>query len=192
MKLLRLIPVLALLVALGGCTAPVLLATGTAGGVAVAHDKRTVGSMIDDKGIELKAMNAIAEHKELAQQARVSVTSYNGLALITGQAPTPAQRDEATNLVRHIDGVRKVDNEMSLGKPISFGQQAHDTWITTKVKTKLLNSDKVDGTRIKVVTEDGVVYLMGIISRQKADIAADIARTTDGVRLVVKVFEYTD
>jgi len=110
--------------------------------------------------------------------------------LLTGEAPNQDLREQVANIVRNINEVRKVHNELQVAAPSSMVSRSADTWITGKVKTALLNTKKVDVTRIKIVTENGVVYLLGLVNSQEADAATDIARRVSGVQRVVKVFEY--
>lgn len=176
-----------------GC-APVVVGGAAAGGAAL-HSRRTVGTFVDDQGIELKARLAILENKELNSQIHVSVTSYNGMVLLTGQAPTESLRQQAQDIVAGIDKVRLVHNEMSIAAPNSIMTRTSDTLITAKVKTALFNIKGIEGfdpTRVKVVTEDGIVYLMGLLYRSEADAVVDQARQVGGAKKIVKVFEYLD
>lgn len=176
-----------------GC-APVVVGGAAAGGSAL-HDRRTVGTVVDDQGIELKARLSIADNQEVSRQVHASITSYNGVVLLTGQAPTETLRQQVQDIVAGTDKVRMVHNEMSIAAPNSMMTRSSDTVITAKVKTALFNIKGLEGfdpTRVKVVTEDGIVYLMGLIYRSEADAVTDQARQVGGVMKVVKVFEYLD
>lgn len=175
---------------LGGCVAAAV--TATAAGAAVAVDKRTTGTMIDDQSIEFKALSAIANDKELSNNTHINVTSYNYVALVTGEAPTEEMRQRAIDIVRNIPKVSNVYDEVSLAAPSSFMSRSSDSLLTSKVKTRLLANEDVSGLNIKVVTDKGAVYLMGLITREQGDKATDIARRTGGVQKVVKLFQYTD
>ncbi len=175
---------------LSGCAAAVI--AGAAAGTAAVYDRRTTGTFIDDEFIELKAMDAIGKDQELHEQAHLNVTSFNNIVLLTGETPDEAQRQRVAELVRNLPKVRKVHNEIVVAAPSSMLSRTGDTWITGKVKTGLLNAHQMDATRVKVVTENGVVYLMGLVTRQEADAATDVTRQVDGVQRVVKVFEYID
>jgi osmotically-inducible protein OsmY len=177
-------------VLLQGCVA--MVAGGAATGVAVAHDHRSAGAIVDDQGIEIKAYSTLKSDREIYKQAHVSVTSYNGIVLVTGEAPTEALRKRIGELVSKVDKVRRVHNEVALAAPSSMVARSNDTYLTSKVKTRMIGTKGFDSTRVKVVTEGGVVYLMGLVTRKEADIATDIARQTDGVQRVVKIFEYVD
>lgn len=174
---------------LGGCVAAV--GAGAATGAAVAYDRRTPGTFIDDGLIEMKARGKIQEDEELWKYAHINVTSYNNIVLLTGEAPSEALRQRAAESVRQIQKVRKVHNEIVVAAPSSMLSRSGDTWITGKVKTSLLNAEGVDAARIKVVTENGVVYLMGLVTPQEAEAATEVTRKVNGVQKVVKIFEYS-
>lgn len=176
---------------LSGCSTPLFLAGATATGAAVAHDRRTTGTVVDDQAIELKAVSRLNDDADLVQ-AHVNVTSYNGVVLLTGEVPNRGAKARAKAIVEQIPKVRRVHNELIIDAPSRFGSRSQDTWITTKLKSKLLAADEIEGTRVKVVTERGTVYLLGLVDRPTAEAAVLEARTTDGVKKVVKLFEYTD
>ena len=181
---------LAVSVALGGCAAAVV--GGAAATASTAHDRRTTGTMIDDELIENKLLDALHEDTELWDQTHINGTAYNGVLLLTGEAPSETLRQRAAHIGSKLPKVREVHNELRVAAPSSFPSRSSDSWVTGKVKTALLNSDKIDGLRVKVVTEAGVVYLMGLLTRAEADAATDSARRVGGVQRVVKVFEYLD
>lgn len=172
--------------------APVVIG-GAATGASAAHDRRTVGTFIDDEGIELKARGNIINDKELNSQIHINITSINGIVLLSGEAPTEEMRQRAEALVRGIPKVRLIHNELTLAAPSSMMTRSSDTLITAKVKTKLFGikgHPDFDATRVKVVTENGAVYLMGILHQTEADAVTDAARQVSGVQRVVKLFEY--
>ena len=181
---------LVILLALQGCVAAV--ATTGATGAAVAYDQRTAGTIIEDQAIELKASQAFYSDKEIDENAHVNVTSYNTVVLVTGEAPTEELINRIIELVRNIPKVSHVYNELTLAAPSSFTSRSSDSLITARVKTNLLILDNFDGTRVKVVTEKGVVYLMGLLTRVGADRATESTRLTGGVQKVVKLFQYID
>ena len=174
-------------VALSGC-APLIVA-GVGGAVMMAADRRSSGAQVDDQSIEFK-VSAAANEKY--PDAHLNVTSYNGIVLLTGEAPTAAARDGITQLAENTDRVRSVQSEMVVGPNSDFGDRSNDSYITSKVKARLVEADKVPANLIKVVTERRVVYLRGLVTPQEGDAAASIAATTEGVLRVVKVFEYTN
>jgi len=175
---------------LPGCAAAVV--TGTAAGVAVAHDRRTFGAMVDDQTIEMKAGAAIIGNAGLRQQSHINITSVNGIVLLTGEATTIEIRDQVLQTVREINGVRRITNELRITEPSSIGSRSKDSLITSAVKSRFLVTRQLDPTRFKVVTENSTVYLMGIVTRDEGDTAAERAATIDGVERVVKIFEYLD
>ena len=175
---------------LQGCAAAVI--TGGAAGVSMATDKRTTGTIIEDQSIELKAFKAFSDNKEISDKAHLNVTSYNTTVLVTGETPDETLRRQAIEIVQNIPKVTHVHDEITIAAPSSLMSRSSDSLITSKVKTRLLADKKVKGLSIKVVTDKGVVYLMGIVSREQASMATEIARQTGGVQKVVMLFEYTD
>jgi len=174
-------------VALQGC-APII-AGGAATGAAVTSDQRTTGTVIEDQVIETKAGDFFRADAALSQQARISVTSYNQIALVTGQAPTEELRKRAVEYVSRIAKVRHVYNEIEIGSPVTAMQISSDTLLTTKVKSKLVTIKDLKSTNVKVVTENGVVYLMGLLDQPTGDAVAEVVAGVSGVRKVVKLFE---
>jgi osmotically-inducible protein OsmY len=175
---------------LGGCVAA---AAGAAvGGVATAYDRRTTGTVVEDQAIELKAWQALRADEELNEQAHLNVTSFNTRVLLTGEAPTEELRARAADIVRGVDKVSHVYNEVTVAAPSSLMSRSSDTVLTSKVKAKLLADANIDGVHVKVVTENGVVYLMGLVTRADGELAARVASETGGVQKVVKLFQYTD
>lgn len=183
--------VLTLCVFLQGCA--VLLAGGAAAtGVAVVHDRRTAGTVLEDQNIELKARSALASDKEIHAKTHLSVISYNNIVLLSGEAPSAELRRHAAEIVSTIEKVRRVHNEIEIAAPSSLTSRSADTLLTAKVKTRLLATKHLDSTRFKAVTEAGTVYLLGLVTRAEAEIAADQASQVDGVQRVVTIFEYVD
>ena len=171
--------------------APILVA-GAATGASVANDRRTAGTVLEDQSIEIKASGAIQADEALSKSVHVSVTSFDNIVLLTGQAPTRALREQVLEHVRSIGKVKGIHDEISIENPTTFNTRSNDTWITTKCKSTLLGAKGLEATHIKVVTEDGVVYLMGLVTRQEGDTAAKTVQQVTGVQRVVKVFEYID
>ena len=188
--ILRISSIVACLLVLHGCAAA--LVGGGAAGASIASDRRTTGTVIEDQSIELKALKAISENRELSDSSHLSVTSYNLIVLLTGETPTDELRRQAVEIVSGVEKVTHVHNEIAIAAPSSFMSRSSDSIITSKVKTKLLADKEVKGLNIKVVTDKGVVYLMGIVSRQQSELATEIARQTGGVQKVVMLFEHTD
>ena len=174
-----------------GALVPGAAATGAVGVVAT-QDRRTPGTFIDDELIERKVDSAIAEDVLLSDQTHVNATSFNGIVLLTGEAPGESLRTRITEIVRGIDKVRGVQNEIALLAPSTLLARAGDALVTGKVKAALFRDKEISAGRVKVVTERGVVYLMGLLRQEEADRAAEIARRVAGVQRVVKVMEYVE
>lgn len=173
---------------LNGC-APVVLGGAAATGVVVAEDRRTVGTITEDQGIELRAASRINDN---LRTAHVNVTSYNRMVLLTGEVPDAAAKANAERIARGVDNVRGVHNELQIAGNSALSARANDTYLTSKVKARFVDAQKFSPVHVKVVTENNVVYLLGLVKRQEANDATEIARTTGGVQKVVRVFEYLD
>lgn len=173
---------------LTGCVAAV--ATTALVGTDMATDRRTSGSYIEDQTIELKSVQAISDNDELDQSSNISITSFNRVVLLVGQAPNEKLRNTASEIVRKIDNVRKVHNEIRISAPGSILSSTNDTWITTKAKSLMLAEKNFASGHIKIITENGEIFLMGLVSRAEADKAITIVRNIDGVERVVQAFEY--
>ncbi len=181
--------VLAALPALQGCV-PAIVAAGVGATALVATDRRSTGAQVDDQSIELKIGTAV--NGKYGAEVHVNATSYNGLVLLTGEVPNKTVEDDVVNVARTTDRVRKVDNYLVIGPATEIGARSNDSYITSKVKARFVESDKFSATHVKVVTERAVVYLMGIVTRAEGEDAARLASTTAGVARVVKLFEYTN
>lgn len=190
MKKLALVTLLGLSAALPltGCV-PVV-ATGAAVGVLVAEDRRSSGVYLTDEENELKAGHRLRDAG--IQAVHANFTSYNKRLLITGEAPTEALKTKVGDIAKGVEGVREVFNELAIAAPTGIGSRSNDGYITAKVKTRLFDDDRINGNHVKVVTENSVVYLMGLLKRDEGKTAAEIAARTSGVTKVVKVFEYLD
>jgi len=168
---------------------PAMIAAGVVQGVIIANDERSTVAQLDDQTIEIK-ITAAAGERWGSEVLHLNVTSYNGIVLLTGEAPSSVIQDEITKIATSTEHVRIVQNEMVIGPATDLSARTNDTYITSKVKTRLLDDEKVKAIYIKVVTERSVVYLMGIVPRPEAEQAAQVAATTSGVAKVVTVFEY--
>ena len=171
---------------LGAC-APLLIGGAMLGSSLMAVDRRTSGAQVEDQAIELKARSRIGE--VLGDRGHVNTTSYNRMVLITGEVPAEADKAAVEQALARIDNVRSVVNELTLAAPSSIGNRTNDTLITSKVKASMVDAKDVQVNAYKVVTERGVVYLMGRVTEREAGRAADIARGVGGVQKVVRVFE---
>lgn len=176
------------LLTLSGCG--LLVVGGAAAGTAVvATDRRTAGEQVEDKTIVMKAgaeTRRLLENKE----GRINTSSYAGVALLTGDVPTEADKLEAGRLVSKIEKVSRVVNELRVGEPTSLSVRSNDSWISTRVSTALINTKEVPSRTISVTTERGVVYLQGRVTQNEGERAAIAAASVPGVNKVVKLFEY--
>lgn len=187
-KLIHAVLIGAAISQLHGC-ATAVVGGGAAAGTAVALDRRTAGVFVSDQEIELRAMNRLREAFPQKTE-NISATSYNRQVLLTGQVPDESVRSRAGEVVKGIPDVRTVFNELTISGVTSLTSDANDVSITSKVKARMLRDDRVPGIKVKVVTEAGVVYLMGLVTQSEASAATEIARTTAGVTKVVTLFEY--
>ena len=186
LRLTALIGSLAAATALTAC-APLLIGGAIVGSSMVVTDRRTSGTQVDDQSIELKSLKRVSE--AIGDRGSVSVTSYNRLVLITGAVPTEADKAAVEQAIARIENVRSVINELGVGATASIGNRSNDTLLTSKVKASMVDAKDVQVNAYKVVTERGIVYLMGRVTEREAGRAADIARGVSGVQKVVKVFE---
>lgn len=166
---------------------PVVIGGAAAGG-AMAADRRTSGIYVEDENIELKALKKMETN--LGENAHINITSYNRNVLLTGEVPDAGAKSKAESLTKEITNTRSITNEIAVGPKSSIGSRSNDAYLTSKVKTKFVTENKFAANLVKVITENGIVYLMGIVTQAEADAAVEIARTTDGVTKVVKIFEY--
>jgi osmotically-inducible protein OsmY len=188
LRLLALMVVLPMVAGvLSGCVAAVVGGAGTA--VLVGEDRRTVGTVTEDQGIELKAANRI---NDKYKDAHINLTSFSRMVLITGEVIDAPAKAEIEKIVRAVENVRGVYNEVTIGGVTPLSARANDSFITSKVKARFVDEQKFNAVHVKVVTEAGAVFLIGLVKHKEADDAVEIARTTSGVLKVVKLFEYLD
>ena len=186
LRLTALLAALAATTALSAC-APLLLGGAIMGSSMVVTDRRTSGTQVDDQAIELKATKRINDL--LGDRGNVSTTSYNRVVLLTGAVTNEADKAAVERAVSAIENVKSVVNEVAIGSAASFGNRSNDTLLTSKVKASFVDAKDVQVNAYKVVTERGVVYLMGRVTEREANRASDIARGVSGVQKVVRVFE---
>jgi osmotically-inducible protein OsmY len=192
-RLNHLAPILSLVILSGlvGCTS--IVAATTDGPIENDELNRSFGRFLDDEQIETVVAVNIQKSSEALADANISVVSYNGVVLLVGQLSTEGERERVTQIARDVKGVRQVHNQISISGAISTLAGTNDAYLSAKVRTLFTVSDSdYDFSNIKVVTENSVVYLIGIVTRPQADIAVDIARQTGGVQRIVKVFEYVE
>ena len=161
---------------------------GAVAGGAVALDRRTIGIYLEDESIEIKAVQQI--RKALGDEAHVNVISYNLSVLLTGEVPNAEAKAEAENITKSVKSVKNITNELTIGFKSAISDRAKDTYLTSKIKAKFIAEKNFSSNTVKIVTEAKVAYLLGIVNEREAALATEIARTTDGVEKVVKVFEY--
>ena len=186
MRASALLAALAAATALSGC-APLLVGGAIVGTSMVVTDRRSSGTQVDDQAIELRGTKRVSE--TIGDRGSVSVTSYNRIALLTGSVPTEADKAAVVRAIGAIDNVRSVVDELAVGPAASFGDRSKDTLLTSKVKASFVDAKDIQVHAFKVLTERGVVYLMGRVTEREANRAAEVARGVSGVQKVVKVFE---
>lgn len=186
LKQLSLITLVLFAVFLQGCAA-VVVGAGV-GAASAAHDRRTLGTQLDDKTAKARLSSAFGNNPALID-ANIDISVYNGVVLLAGQAPSEAIRAEISKTAQGVQNLKKIHNQMRISKPITASVAANDLWIESKVKSALVTDDRIDGLHIEVEVEDSEVFLMGLVNDSEASIAVDIARNVNGVARVVKAFE---
>ncbi|MGP3592581.1 division/outer membrane stress-associated lipid-binding lipoprotein [Vagococcus sp. WN89Y] len=174
---------------LQGCVGAVVVGSAAVGTKA-ATDPRTVGTQVDDSTLELRVNSALSKDEQIKKEARVNVTAYQGKVLLTGQSPNSELSSRAKQIAVGTEGAVEVFNEIRQGQPVGLGTASSDTWITTKVRSQLLGSDQVKSSNVKVTTENGEVFLMGLVTDREGKAAADIASRVNGVKRVTTAFTY--
>ena len=185
--LTRLLGIVLILTSLSGCVIGIL--GGATSGALLSQDRRTLGTITEDQGIELKASTRVTEK---LPTAHINIRSFNRMVLISGEVSSAGAREEAERIVRGVESVQGVYNEIQIQGVSDMKTRANDVFITSKIKTRLIDSGKVSAVNVKINTENGVVYLMGLVKHEEADAAAQIASTTSGTQKVVRLFEYLD
>ncbi len=160
---------------------------GTGAGVLMATDRRPAETYVTDEAIEVRANNRIKD--QFGDRVHVSVTSYDRSVLLVGEVPDAATRSAVEKIVSTVPNVKSISNELMIAGANSLSGESNDAYITTKVKARFVDANQFSANHVKVVTEAGVVYLLGIVTQREADEAVQIARTTAGVMKVVRVFE---
>jgi len=169
---------------------PTAFVAGAAIGSAIIYDQRNVKVMMDDRDIAYRAQAKLDQDPELKNIARLSVAVFNHTVLLVGQAPSSTLKNRAEELVRSIPKVSRVYNEIAVEKPSSMVASTNDTWLTAKVKSVLLAEKGLNSAQIKIVTENGTVYMMGLVTRSQGDLATNATQKVAGVQKIVKLFEY--
>lgn len=188
----KILALIALSLSLEGCIFVVGAAAGAAA-VGAVYDHRTIERTLEDK----QMANTITERLKAASlsswnESHIEITTFHHIVLLTGETPYAHYREQAEQIAKSVRDVAKVYNQITVQQPTSSLTRTSDTWITTKIKTQMLANEDLKSGNIKVITENGSVFLMGIVSRSQAEIAVDIARQVAGVQRVIKIFQYQD
>lgn len=185
----RLLLILFTMLTLQGCVGAAFVAGAATGGI-VVNDRRSVTVIVDDQNIKQQATIALNANREIASECHIVVASFNRVVLLAGQAPTPELRQEIVRIVQGVAKVKRIYNEISVRGPTANMTRSSDAWVTSKVKGEMLLTKGLHSAQIKVVTENGSVYLMGLVTPKQGRLAAASARRVNGVQRVIKLFEY--
>lgn len=188
MRLSKGIFALGTLLLLQGCMTAAVV--GVVGGAAIVSDNRTVGTQLNDQQLELEAHSALRKIEGMSKNTNLQVISVNGSVLIVGQAPNAYLKDLAVKTIEKIDSVKQIHNQIRISNLTSITTRTNDVWLTSKVKTAIFKSNSLDAANVKVITENGEVFLMGVVKKEDGDKAVEIARHVGGVNRVFKMFEY--
>lgn len=185
-------PLLALFMAIlmGGC-ATILTETTGEEGIAEDPTRRTAGTVVEDQSVETRILVNLRSRESAFRDASINVVSHNGIVLLVGQVPEEALIDRASEIASDTSShVRRVHNELQVAGRRSLLSRSNDTWLATKVRTQLAFNEDINADRMRVIANDGRIYLMGIVGREEGDRAARLARNVGGVTRVVTAFEY--
>ncbi|EGU41320.1 BON domain-containing protein [Vibrio splendidus] len=185
--LFKLISVSLLTLSLSGCAG--IFIAGAATTANIVTDTRTTKEIWNDSNIEFEVA-AITNKQPYRGSVRVTASSYRGSVVLMGQATTDAERRSFESQAKDVPGVETIHNQIRVKEPLSVSAISKDSWITTKVKSALLANSELNGIKVKVITEDSEVFLLGLVSREHADIATEVARNISGVKQVIRAFEY--
>ncbi len=175
---------------LSGCAG--VIVAGAATGASASQDRRTLPTQLEDENIELKTLAALFKNDEIWKDTNIEGISYNNIVLLVGQAPTASLKEKAEEEVSKIQKVKKIYNQIKIAAPISFFAKRNDEYLTSKVKSIMLFKKRFPSGKIKVVTENSEVFLLGLVTQDEAERAVELARNVDGVSRVIKVFEILD
>lgn len=181
---------LAAALGLAGCTT----VTGVThqGTIDENYGKRTVGTQVEDQNIETKISHNLRRTDARLGDARINVDAYNGVVLLTGQVPSQELKESASEVAREVRNVREVHNELAIAANLPASQRLADSWLNTRIRTNLAANDRIDSGRLRVISENGTVYLMGIVTRTEADRIVEAVSAVGGMQRIVKVFDYMD
>jgi len=187
-KSIKLVIILTALLSLQGCVSGLVL--GALGVANVVNDRRTTATQLEDESIEFKANSAINHDQGLSDHSHINIVSYNRTVLIVGQVPNAMLRDRAAKLIGSVANVTRVHNQLRIGNNSALTTRTNDAWLTSKVKLALTGNKVLKQTPIKVITERGEVFLMGLVTQKEGDLATELARNVNSVKQVIKAFEY--
>ncbi len=177
---------------LSSCTSVLVQTTG-AEGIVEDPTERTAGAVVEDQSIETKVLVNLKKLEPELKKANIDAISHNGVVLLVGQVGSESLKARATQITSDSSSkIKRIHNELEVAGKTSLLSRSNDSWIATKVRTLMLANSNIPSGQIRVVTENGIVYLMGIVSQADGDLATDLARNVSGVTRVVKVFEYVD
>ena len=189
MNFSRIVVLLAMLI-ITSCTSILVRTTGDQG-IQEDPTERTAGAVVEDQSIETKVIVNMKSQEPAFRRANFDVISHNGVVLLVGQVESQALKDRATEIASQASvKIRRIHNELEISGKTSYLSRGNDGWIATKVRTMMLANGDVPSGQVRVIAENGAIYLMGIISQTEADNAANLARNVSGVTRVIKVFEY--
>lgn len=181
---------LTLLLAVSGCTT--VTAVTNPGTIDENYAERTLGAKVEDESIETKIVHNLGRTDARLGDARIKVDAYNGIVLLTGQVPSEELRERANEVAEEVRNVRDVHNELSVAGNLPASQRLSDTWLNTRIRTSLASNPEIDTGRIRVITENDTVYLMGIVTRAEAERIVQAVSRVGGMQRIVKVFDYLD
>ena len=187
-KKLGLLFLLVNLISLQAC-APAVIAGVAAGGTLIAQDRRSAGTFIDDKTLSIKALHCLKKDHELWSNSHITPVIYNKMVILVGQTPSQEYKNRAQKILSKILPPHHIHNELEVSPPIPFVQRTQDAWLTAMVKTKIANTKHLQVNKIKVVTENSVVYLIGIVDAKEENLAIETARRIIGVKKVIYLFQ---
>jgi osmotically-inducible protein OsmY len=188
MKNKQLALIFAALFTVQGCAA--LVVGAGVGAASAAHDRRSLGTQLDDKTAAGRLSTTLAKNETIKEQTNINVHVFNGTALLVGQVPNEQLMRQAQQLAESVKNIKKLHNQIRIASPISASASTQDVWLASKIKAKLIVDKRIDGLYVDVTVENSEVFLMGLVSQQEASISVDIARNVAGVKQVVKAFDY--
>ncbi|MGR4067721.1 BON domain-containing protein [Halomonas sp. LR3S48] len=180
----------ALILALGGCTT--VTGVTNPGTIDENYGRRTLGAQVEDESIETKIAHNLRRSDARLGDARINVDSYNGIVLLTGQVPSEELKQKANEVALEVRNVRDVHNELSVAANLPASQRLSDTWINTRIRTTLAADESIDTGRLRFITENATVYIMGMVRRAEADRIVNAVADVGGIQRIVKVFDYLD